>query len=80
MNTKLIAFLAMAAAAVLFVPDGFSDVDSAPPAEGGLLPPIDLGVPQSMEYRQYLGISGDKTFTIPEIKAEIVLIEIFSMY
>ena len=80
MNGKLIAFLIMAAMAAVSIPSGHAEVDTSPPAEGGVLPPIDLGVPQSPEYRQYLGISGDKTFTIPEIKAEVVLIEIFSMY
>ena len=51
-----------------------------PPAEGGVLPEIVLDVPESSELQQYLGVAGKKTFTIPEIKAEVVLIEIFSMY
>ena len=59
---------------------GFVGADTKPPAEGGVLPSIDFAVPQMTEYQQYLGISGKKTFTIPEIKAEVVLIEIFSMY
>jgi len=37
-------------------------------------------VPDNPELQQYLGVSGEKTFTIPEIKSEVVLIEIFSMY
>ena len=80
MNFKLTTFLAMAAMAGLFILPGFVDADASPPAEGGVLPPIDLGAPQSADYQQYLGISGEKTFTVPEIKAEVVLIEIFSMY
>jgi hypothetical protein len=80
MKLKLITFLAVTAMAGLFVFPGFLEADTSPPAEGGILPPIDLGVPQSTEYQQYLGLSGKKTFTIPEIKAEVVLIEIFSMY
>ena len=80
MNNKLIAFLIVGAMAAVFTPSGLAEVDATPPAEGGVLPPIELGIPQSPEYRQYLGISGDTTFTIPEIKAEVVLIEIFSMY
>jgi hypothetical protein len=28
----------------------------------------------------YLGVDGRQTFAIPQIKAEVVLIEIFSMY
>ena len=78
MKFKLMIFLALTVMAGLFILPGFVDADTSPPAEGGVLPPIDLGAPQSAEYQQYLG--GKKTFTIPEIKAEVVLIEIFSMY
>ena len=53
---------------------------SEPPAVGGKLPEIKLAAPQNAEYLQYLGVSGKQTFSIPEINAEIVLIEIFSMY
>jgi hypothetical protein len=80
MKFKLITFLALTAMAGLFILPGFVDADTSPPAEGGVLPPIDLGAPQSADYQQYLGIGGKKVFTIPEIKAEVVLIEIFSMY
>jgi hypothetical protein len=80
MNLKTIALLAITAMAGLIVFPGLVEADISPPAEGGVLPPIDLGVPQNAEYQQYLGISGQKTFTVPEIKAEVVLIEIFSMY
>ena len=55
-------------------------VASQPPAVGGKLPEIVLAIPQNPELELYLGVSGKLTFTIPEIKAEVVLIEIFSMY
>ena len=51
-----------------------------PPAKGGTLPEIVLRVPGDSDLQQYLGIAGKETFTIPEIKAEVVIIEIFSMY
>ena len=51
-----------------------------PPAEGGTLPEIVLSAPENPELQQYLGVAGKKTFTIPEIKSEVVIIEIFSMY
>ena len=54
--------------------------ESQPPPEGGVLPEIILAAPQSPELQEYLGLSGDNTFKIPEIKAEVVIIEIFSMY
>ena len=59
---------------------GFAAAKVKPPAVGGVLPDIILRVPENSEYQQYLGVTGKKTFTIPEIKAEVVLIEIFSMY
>lgn len=53
----------------------------APPPEGGMLPEIVLPVPDDTEHRLYLGIrNGDGKFRIPEIDAEVVIIEIFSMY
>jgi hypothetical protein len=58
----------------------FAVAESKPPAEGGVLPEIVLSVPQNSELQQYLSVTGKKTFTIPEIHAEVVIIEIFSMY
>ena len=54
--------------------------DSLPPPEGGVLPKIILTVPESTEHQEYLGLTGKKTFQIPDIKSDIVIIEIFSMY
>ena len=80
MSNKLITLCAVALMAGLVIPSGFVEAETSPPAENGILPPINLVVPQSLEHQQYLGISGKETFTIDEIKAEIVLVEIFSMY
>ena len=77
---KIILKFLIAGLAGLVLFPGFVGADTKPPAEGGVLPAIDLGVPESKEYQHYLGITGKKSFTIPEIKAEVVLIEIFSMY
>jgi peroxiredoxin len=51
-----------------------------PPAAGGNLPDFSLAVPETGAHRAYLGIEDGETFRIPEIDAEIVIIEIFSMY
>ena len=56
------------------------DADPRPPVEGGVLPEIVLTVPESPEHQEYLGLTGKKTFQIPDIKSDIVIIEIFSMY
>jgi len=51
-----------------------------PPPEGGILPDLSLPAPQDTAEAQYLGVEGRKTFKIPQIKADLVIVEIFSMY
>ena len=51
-----------------------------PPQKGGLLPEITLSVPQDPENQKYIGLSGEGQFSIPQIKADVVLVEFFSMY
>ena len=53
---------------------------SAPPAENENLPNIVLTVPANPDHRAYLGLGAEARFTIPQIKADLVIIEIFSMY
>jgi peroxiredoxin len=77
---KLYSKIVFSAAAYLFLFTGAAAPASQPPAVGGKLPEINLTVPPDIELRQYLGVGGKETFTIPEIKAEVVIIEIFSMY
>ena len=59
---------------------GQAAAKTKPPAVGGALPDIVLSAPENSELQLYLGVAGKKTFTIPEIKSEVVIIEIFSMY
>lgn len=56
----------------------FAGVD--PPQTGELLPKITLSVPTEAEHQKYLGLPDTGQFTIPQIKAPVVLIEFFSMY
>jgi thiol-disulfide isomerase/thioredoxin len=51
-----------------------------PPEVGNVLPAITLNVPKEPVYRKYLGLTGEGTFKIPEIKASVVIFEIYSMY
>jgi peroxiredoxin len=56
---------------------------AAPPAVGGQLPDFSLPMPKERADKTYLDISGSffsGTFKIPQIKANVVIIEIFSMY
>ena len=77
---KLYSKILLAAAICFFFSGEPLVAASEPPAAGGKLPEIKLAAPQNAELQLYLGVSGKQSFSIPEIKAEIVLIEIFSMY
>lgn len=53
---------------------------AAPPQEGDAFPEISLTVPQDPSQKDYLGLSGEGQFKISDIKADGVIIEIYSMY
>jgi peroxiredoxin len=53
---------------------------TAPPEVGSVLPDLNIPVPESAGERDYLGLEGGAYFKIPQIKAHVVIIEIFSMY
>lgn len=48
--------------------------------KGAFFPSVKLAVPDDAAHKKYLGLSGSGTFDIPDIKAKIVIVEIFSMY
>jgi len=50
------------------------------PQNGDALPDIIIPVPNNEAERDYLGIKGGQFFQIPQIKATVVIVEIFSMY
>ncbi len=77
MKKALAGFIVALSFSILSFP---SFGQNAPPAEGGILPKISLPVPGNEGYRKYLGLKGEGAFLIPQIKAKVVLIEIFSMY
>lgn len=53
---------------------------AGPPLVDGTLPAMTLPAPTTPESRRYLGIDEAETFTIPGIDADVVIIEVFSMY
>jgi thiol-disulfide isomerase/thioredoxin len=60
---------------------GFSALTAnKPPEKGEVLPVINLPIPKNPVEKGYLGLSGDGFFKIPQIKANVVIVEIFSMY
>jgi thiol-disulfide isomerase/thioredoxin len=54
--------------------------ENKPPQVNSTLPEIILSVPEAPEHQKYLGLQGGGTFEIPEIKAKVVIVEIYSMY
>jgi len=52
----------------------------APPSKGGTWPAFNLQIPKDPGEKAYLGFSGDGLFNIPQIRARVVIIEIFSLY
>jgi peroxiredoxin len=54
----------------------------SPPAVGGMMPDIKLSMPKDMADKNYLGLGifGYGSFKIPDIRAQLVIVQIFSMY
>ncbi len=77
---KLVLQFLIAVSVSFTLVTGLAEADTKAPAEGSVLPQFSLVVPKSPEHQQYLGIAGKKSFAISEIDAEVVIIEIFSMY
>jgi len=73
---NLLAVMVIMTASLLF----FHTVQASQTAEP--LPALSLTVPENEGFRKYLGLTGaaGDAFDIADIKADIVLIELFSMY
>jgi len=67
-------------AALAFALNPILTLAAAPPQEGEAFPEISLTIPQDPSQRDYLGLSGEGQFKVSDIKAEAVIIEIYSMY
>jgi len=52
-----------------------------PPAVGKEFPAISLTLPNDAAHRHYLGVTrGEKSITVPDIKADLAIVEVLSMY
>ncbi|MCU0604619.1 MAG: hypothetical protein MUC33_18370 [Desulfobacterales bacterium] len=54
--------------------------ENKPPAEGAAPPAITLAVPADAGHQAYLGLAGKKQFSVGDVQAEVVIIQIFNMY
>jgi hypothetical protein len=60
---------------------GAAFADGRPPVVGAVLPEIVLKAPANPEERAYLGLPSEAgEFTLSEVAAEVVVIEVFNMY
>ena len=55
-------------------------VYSGPPTEGGILPSFYLPVPDEVKHQRYFGLDDQSKFKVTEIKADVVIIQLFNMY
>jgi len=65
---------------VLFMAKAICAAEINPPQVGGVFPEIELLKPVNSAELKYLGISGSGIFKVQQVKADVVIIEIFSMY
>lgn len=73
-RTGFSAFAALLLAALSVCHAAAFSVDSK------VLGEMQLQVPDSSVEKKYLGISGTGTFCLPQIQADLIIVEIFSMY
>lgn len=64
----------------MFITSSICAADVDPPQVGNIFPDIELQKSGSPSDLNYLGLSGSGLFKIQQIKADVVIIEIFSMY
>ena len=50
------------------------------PSTGEPFPDVSLAMPEKSLQKEYLGLKGNGSFKLSQIKAELLIIEIFSMY
>jgi peroxiredoxin len=72
--SSLVFFLAV------FMMTAICAAEISPPQVGGVFPEIELLKPINSAELKYLGLSGSGIFKIQQVKADVVIIEIFSMY
>lgn len=71
--------LVLAAVSFVMIP-GLAATSEPLKVNEGALAGLRFSVPHNAAAKNYLGLGGSGTFTIPKIKADTVIIEIFSMY
>lgn len=73
-------FVSIIAALFILAATASVAASTEPPPVGGFFPEVKLPTPADSGDIKYLGISGAGTFSVDQIKAQAVVIQIFSMY
>jgi peroxiredoxin len=77
----ILNFVKLLIVVALFVSVLFASANaSQTPQAGEPLPDFELTIPENPQARTYLGLKEGGSFKVPQIKADVVIIEIFSMY
>ena len=79
-HVRAIFFLPMVLLAWLALVKYKALATTKPVAKGTTFPSIQLLVPEDAAFRNYLGLSGSGKFTIPQIRARVVIVQVFSRY
>ncbi|MFA5322489.1 MAG: redoxin family protein [Smithella sp.] len=78
MRRKIYFLILMILAVFMTTANCFAE--NSPPQVGSAFPYIELSKPANPRDLNYLGLSGSGIFKVQQIKADVVIIEIFSMY
>jgi len=73
---RVIQFVVVAVAVIF----SLNALAAQPPAVGEAFPVLKLSSPADREHRAYLGLSSKDLFEVVQVKAEVVILEIMSMY
>lgn len=74
-----IAAFSLTLACVVFVPLNAVQAAGAPEV-GATFPSVAIPAPESRDHRNYLGLTRGDSFTLSQVKADIVIVEVLSMY
>jgi peroxiredoxin len=77
---KFVAAVVVPAAACLTIVASPVESSAQHSVAGDVLCAIKLDRPTGAEAAQYLGLTGSDQFTLPQVKADVLVLEVFSMY
>ncbi len=80
MKTRTAPLTALILTALMMILSGTAFAETPQPRVGGTLPEIILDAPLDPVHLEYLSLAPDEPFGVLDIDAEVIVIQIFSMY